>query len=74
LILSDQERLIDARISILQLALELKHVQQLCTTAGMAWSGLHQTEEDYEPVGREGFGPRPDAVPGGPATSRKTGF
>lgn len=61
--MSDQERLIDAKISILQLAQELKNVQQLCRTAGIARSSFYEIKKAYEQFGREGLRPKPKRRP-----------
>lgn len=61
--MSDQERLIDAKISILQLARELKNVQQLCKTAGIARSSFYEIKKAYEQFGREGLRPKPKRRP-----------
>lgn len=61
--MSDQERLIDAKISLLQLARELKNVQQLCKTAGIARSSFYEIRKAYEQFGREGLRPKPKRRP-----------
>lgn len=61
--MSDQERLIDAKISILQLARELKNVQKLCKTAGIARSSFYEIKKAYEQFGREGLRPKPKRRP-----------
>jgi len=61
--MSDQERLIDAKISLLQLSRELKNVQQLCRTAGIARSSFYEIKKAYEQFGREGLRPKPRGRP-----------
>lgn len=61
--MSDQERLIDAKISLLQLAQELKNVQKVCKTAGIARSSFYEIKKAYEQFGREGLRPKPKRRP-----------
>lgn len=61
--MSDQERLIDAKISLLQLAKELNNIQKLCKTAGIARSSFYEIKKAYEQFGREGLKPKPKRRP-----------
>lgn len=40
--MSDQERLIGAKISLLQLAKELNNIQKVCKVAGIARSSFYE--------------------------------
>ena len=46
--MSDQERLLDAKISLRQLTRELKNAQQLCKTTGIARSSFYEIRKAYE--------------------------
>ena len=51
----DQERLIDAKISLLQLAKELGNIQKACRAAGVARSSFYEIKKVYEQFGRDGL-------------------
>lgn len=53
-----QERLIDAKISILSLATELNNIGRACRQAGIARSSFYEIKKAYEQFGREGLRPR----------------
>ena len=46
------------KISLLQLARELKNVQQLCKTAGIARSSFNEIRKAYEQFDRQGLRPK----------------
>ena len=52
--LKDQ-RLIDAKISLLQLSKELGNIQKACRVAGIARSSFYEIKRAYEKFGREGL-------------------
>ena len=49
------QRLIDAKISLLQLAEELGNIQKACKAAGIARSSFYEIKRAYEKFGREGL-------------------
>ena len=51
----EQERLIDAKISLLQLAKELGNIQKACKSAGIARSSFYDIKRAYEQFGRLGL-------------------
>lgn len=51
----DQERLIDAKVSLLQLAKELGNIQKACKAAGIARSSFYEIKKAYEQFGRDGL-------------------
>lgn len=57
---SDQkdQRLIDAKISLLQLSEELGNIQKACKAAGIARSSFYEIKRAYEKFGREGLASR----------------
>ena len=55
---SSKDRLISAKISILQLAEELQNISKACKTAGIARSSFYEIKKAYEQFGREGLAPR----------------
>lgn len=57
---SDQkdQRLIDARISLLQLSEELGSIQKACKAAGIVRSSFYGIKRAYEKFGREGLASR----------------
>ena len=61
--MSSQDRLIDAKISILQLAEKLDSSSQACKVAGIARSSFYEIKKAYEQFGREGLVPRPKRRP-----------
>ena len=58
-----QDRLIDAKISILQLSRELNNIQKACKVAGIARSSYYEIKKAYEQFGREGLRPKPRRRP-----------
>ena len=52
--LKDQ-RLIDAKISLLQLSEELGNIQKACKVAGIARSSFYEIKRAYEKFGRQGL-------------------
>jgi len=52
------QRLIDAKISLLQLAEELGNIQKACKAAGIARSSFYEIKRAYEKFGREGLASR----------------
>jgi len=61
--MSNQDRLIDAKISILQLAEKLESISEACKVAGIARSSFYEIKKAYEQFGREGLYPRPKRRP-----------
>ena len=61
--MSNQDRLIDAKISILQLAEKLDSISQACKVAGIARSSFYEIKKAYEQFGREGLVPKPKRRP-----------
>ena len=61
--MSDQERLIDAKISLLQLAKELNNIQKACKVGKIARSSFYEIKKAYEQFGREGLRPKPKRRP-----------
>lgn len=53
--MSAQDRLIDTKISILQLATELGNISKACKTAGIARSSFYDIKKAYEQFGRAGL-------------------
>ena len=49
------QRLIDAKISLLQLAEELGNIQRACKVAGIARSSFYEIKRAYEKFGRQGL-------------------
>ena len=49
--MSSQDRLIDAKISILQLAEKLDSISQACKVAGIARSSFYEIKKAYEQFG-----------------------
>jgi transposase len=56
--MSNQDRLIDAKVSILQLAEKLESISEACKVAGIARSSFYEIKKAYEQFGREGLYPR----------------
>jgi molybdenum-dependent DNA-binding transcriptional regulator ModE len=54
---SEQQRLIDAKVSLLQLAKELGNIQKACRAAGIARSSFYEIKKAYEQFGKEGLRP-----------------
>lgn len=63
-----QERLINAKISILQLASELGNISKACKRAGVARSSFYEIKKAYEQFGRTGLAPKPRRKPRMPNT------
>lgn len=61
--MNTQNRLIDAKISILQLAHELGNISKACKRAGIARSSFYEIKKAYESFGRAGLEPRPRRRP-----------
>lgn len=61
--MNSQDRLIDAKISILQLAEKLESISEACKVAGIARSSFYEIKKAYEQFGREGLSPRPKRRP-----------
>jgi hypothetical protein len=65
--MNSQDRLIDAKISILQLAEKLESISEACKVAGIARSSFYEIkkahEQFYEQFGRDGLAPRPKRKP-----------
>ena len=53
--LQNDQRLIDAKVSLLQLAQELGNIQKACKAAGIARSSFYEIKRAYEKFGREGL-------------------
>ena len=51
----NDQRLIDAKVSLLQLAQELGNIQKACKAAGIACSSFYEIKRAYEKFGREGL-------------------
>lgn len=58
-----QNRLIEAKISILQLAHELGNISKACKKAGIARSSFYEIKKAYESFGRSGLEPKPRRSP-----------
>lgn len=58
-----QDRLINAKINILQLAQELGNISKACKKAGIARSSFYEIKKAFEQFGREGLEPKPRRVP-----------
>ena len=58
-----QDRLIDAKISILQLAEALGTISRACKRAGIARSSFYEIKKAYEQFGRAGLEPKPRRTP-----------
>ncbi len=56
--MNSKDRLIDAKVSILQLANELKNISKACKTAGIARSSFYEIKKAYEQFGRDGLEPK----------------
>jgi hypothetical protein len=56
--MSNQDRLIDLKVSILQLAHEMGNVSRACRKAKIARSSFYEIKKAYEQFGREGLAPR----------------
>jgi transposase len=56
---NNQNRLIDLKISILQLAQEMGNISAACKKAGLARSSFYEIKKAYEQFGREGLEPEP---------------
>lgn len=56
--MSNQDRLIDLKISILQLAHEMGNVSKACRKAKIARSSFYEIKKAYEQFGRDGLVPR----------------
>ena len=52
------QRLISAKISLLQLAEELGNIQRACKVAGIARSSFYEIKKAYEKFGKQGLAPR----------------
>jgi hypothetical protein len=61
--MNSQDRLIDAKISILQLAEKLESISEACKVEGIARSSFYEIKKAYEQFGREGLAPRPKRKP-----------
>ncbi|HEU5117447.1 MAG TPA: IS481 family transposase, partial [Isosphaeraceae bacterium] len=61
--MSTQERLISAKISLLQLSQELGNISKACKKAGIARSSFYEIKKAYEQFGREGLAPKPKRKP-----------
>lgn len=61
--MGNQDRLIDAKISILQLAEKLESISEACKVAGIARSSFYEIKKAYEQFGREGLYPKPKRKP-----------
>lgn len=61
--MSNQDRLIDAKISILQLAEKLESISEACKVAGIARSSFYEIKKAYEQAGRAGLEPKPKRKP-----------
>ena len=61
--MNNQDRLIDAKISILQLAEKLDSISQACKAAGIARSSFYEIKKAYEQFGRDGLVPKPKRKP-----------
>lgn len=61
--MSTQERLISAKVSLLQLAQELGNISKACKKAGIARSSFYEIKKAYEQFGREGLAPKPKRTP-----------
>lgn len=57
--MSTQNRLIDLKISILQLAQEMGNISAACKKAGIARSSFYEIKKAYEQFGRDGLEPEP---------------
>lgn len=57
--MSSQNRLIDLKISILQLAQEMGNISAACKKAGIARSSFYDIRKAYEQFGRAGLEPEP---------------
>jgi len=56
--MTTQNRLIEAKISILQLAHELGNISKACRKAGIARSSFYEIKKAYESFGRAGLEPK----------------
>jgi transposase len=56
--MSDKQKLIKARIGLLQLAQELGNIKAACQRAGISRSHFYEIKEAYEKHGAEGLEPR----------------
>jgi transposase len=63
--MSPQERLIDAKVAILQLATEMKSISKACRKAGIARSSFYEMKKAYEQFGRGGLELQPVGRPRG---------
>src|SRR5690606_19459155 len=54
----EQERLIDAKVSLLQLSQELGNIRRACRVAGISRSSFYEIKKAYEQFGRSGLVPR----------------
>lgn len=61
--MSNQDRLIDAKISILLLAEKLESISEACKVAGIARSSFYEIKKAYEQAGRDGLIPKPKRRP-----------
>jgi len=61
--MNTQNRLIDAKVSILQLAHELGNISKACKKAGIARSSFYEIKKAYEQFGRVGLEPQPRRRP-----------
>ena len=61
--MNSQDRLIDAKISILQLAEKLESISEACKVAGIGRSSFYEIKKAYEQFGRDGLAPRPKRKP-----------
>jgi transposase InsO family protein len=61
--MSTQERLISAKVSLLQLAQELGNISKACKKARIARSSFYEIKKAYEQFGREGLAPKPKRTP-----------
>ncbi len=61
--MNSQDRLIDAKISILQLAEKLESISEACKVAGIARSSFYEIKKAFEQAGREGLKPKPKRRP-----------
>lgn len=63
--MSPKERLIDAKVSLLQLSVEMKNISKACRKAGIARSSFYEMKKAYEQFGRDGLAPQDPGRPKG---------
>lgn len=64
----EQERLIDAKVSLLQLSQELGNIRRACRVAGISRSSFYEIKKAYEQFGRSGLVPRKRGSRGQPVS------